>query len=121
MKHEEPGAVVIPAFVFQWLKNSREASWTIADTGMLVALHGMFANRDASLIIGARFETDDGDDVLITPEDLLFRPDTNPHPRQGGAGQVNPAVALATLARNGWIVVERGEGCFRIRHAERSG
>ena len=55
-KYEEPGAVVLPALVFEWLKTSRDASWTIADTGMLVAVLGMFANRDAGLIIGARFE-----------------------------------------------------------------
>jgi hypothetical protein len=39
---------------------------------------------------------------------------------QGGAGQVNPAIALATLARNRWIVVERGDGGFRIRLGERA-
>ncbi len=87
---------------------------------MLVAVLGMFANRDAGLIIGARFGTDDdGDDVLVTPEDLIFRHDTNPHPIQGGAGQVNPAIALATLARNRWIAVLRREGGFRIRLGDR--
>jgi hypothetical protein len=115
VKYEEPGAVVLPAFVFEWLKSSRDASWTLADTGMLAAVLGMFANRDAGLIIGAHFETDDGGgDVLVAPEDVIFRPDTNPHPMQGGAGQVNPAVALATLRRTGWITVERRDGRFRI-------
>ena len=81
----------------------------------------MFANRDAGLINGACFETDDdGDDVLVIPEDVFFRHDTNPHPMQGGAGQVNPAIALATLARNKWIAVERGDGRFRIRRGVRA-
>jgi hypothetical protein len=56
-----------PAFVLEW-RAPRDASWTFADTGMLVAILGMFANRDAGLIIGAHFETDGGgDDVLVTP------------------------------------------------------
>ena len=101
--------------------SSRDASWTIADVGVLAAVFGMFANRDAGLINGACFETDDdGDDVLVIPEDVFFRHDTNPHPMQGGAGQVNPAIALATLARNKWIAVERGDGRFRIRRGVRA-
>jgi hypothetical protein len=78
----------------------------------------MFANRDATLIVGARFENDDGEDALVTPEDVMFRSDTNP--MHGGAGQVKPAVALTTLARNKWITVERGDGRFRIRLGDRA-
>ena len=73
----------------------------------------------AGLILGACFDDEAGEDVLVTPEDVLFRLDTNPHPMQGGAGQVNPAVALATLARNKWIAVERADGRFRIGLGER--
>jgi hypothetical protein len=38
----------------------------------------------------------------------------------GGAGRVKPAVALATLARNKWTTVERGDGRFRIRLGDRA-
>jgi hypothetical protein len=118
-KHEQPGAVVLPAEVYEALKTSRDASCTIADVGMLAALRGMFANHDAALILGARFEKDsDGEDVLVTPEDLVFRSDSNPHLMQGGAGQVKPGVALATLARHKWIRAERRDGTFRIRLGE---
>ena len=77
-KYEEPGAVVLPAFVFEWLKISRDASWTVVDVGVLAVVLGMFANRDASIINGARFEEDDGDDVLVVSEDVIFRPDATP-------------------------------------------
>jgi hypothetical protein len=117
--YEEPGAVVLPAIVFEWLTTSREASWTIADVGVLAAVLGVFANRDASLIVGAQLERDGDHDVLVIPEDVRFRHDANPHPMQGGAGQVNPSIALATLARNKWIVVERDTGAFRIRLGQR--
>ena len=115
-KCEEPGAVVLPAHAFTWLLSSREASWTIADLGMLAVVRGMFANGNAELINGARFETDaSGEAVLVTAEDIVIRPDANPHAMQGGAGHVNPAVALATLARNKLITVERADGGgFRI-------
>jgi hypothetical protein len=33
----------------------------------------------------------------------------------GGPGQVNPAVALATIARNKWIEVKRADEGLRIR------
>jgi hypothetical protein len=47
---------------------------------MLAAVLGMFANRDATLIIGARFENDDGEDALVTPEDVRSGP-TRTHTR----------------------------------------
>src|SRR5919109_1242900 len=49
-------------------------------------------------------------DDPIEPFDLRAEPDadTNPHPRRGGPGHVSPAIALATLARNNWITVDRG-------------
>jgi hypothetical protein len=83
---------------------------------MLDTIRLMFANLDASLIHGAHFEkAPDGADVPVTPEDIVFIPEANSHPRQGGSGQVNPAVALATLKRNSFIDVERADGGIRMR------
>jgi hypothetical protein len=78
----------------------------------------MFPQRDTALT-HARFEQGaDGEDVLVTPEDLIIRPDSNPHAMQGGAGQVRVGVALATLARNKWIQAERVDGRFKIKLGE---
>ncbi len=108
--YEEPGSVTLPAFVFSWLANARDADWTVADTGALVAVLGMFHNRK-SLFPGGHFEGD----VLVVHEDVDFPRGMNPHHTEGGSGQVNARAAMSTLARNGWLHVE-GDGLgYRIR------
>ncbi len=43
--YEEPGSMTLPVFVFKWLATAKDAEWTVADTGALVAVLGMFHSR----------------------------------------------------------------------------
>jgi hypothetical protein len=87
----------------------------VRDDQTAAGSYELFVDRAVDRLLGPRFEEDDGENVLVTPEDVIFRPDANPHLMHAGPGQVNPAVALATLKRDGCIEVERGDGLFRIR------
>ena len=64
----EVGSVTLPRFVFTWLQTSRNEAWTVADTGMLAAMLGMFENQ-VSLFPNAAFVEEDGEPVLVVQGD----------------------------------------------------
>jgi hypothetical protein len=118
--YAEVGSAALPRFVHTWLKNSR-GQFTIADLGMLTALLLMFENQE-SLFIGGRFETIDGEPVLILREEQLRFPGSrnNDAMTTGHSGFVREKVALRTLVRNKWFEVDRLAGEMRIRLGERA-
>ncbi len=69
--YAEPGSVSLPEYAcHSWLVDdgAREGDWTLPDVGLLVGLLGAFANRDARLVVGGRFEEDDaGLLTLVAP------------------------------------------------------
>jgi len=99
--YAEPGSVTVPRFVFSWLKDSRDEAWTVADTGMLVAVLQMFENR-TSLFPNGTFEEEDGEPVLVVRcglVDLRFRNGSNGTSVDStGSGYVREREALRTLA-----------------------
>ena len=60
----EVGSITLPRFVFTWLQTSRKQAWTVADTGMVAAMLGMFENQ-ISLFPNAAFEEEVGERVLV--------------------------------------------------------
>jgi len=115
------GSVTLPRFVFEWLRDSRNAAFTVADIGLLYALLAMFENR-TSLFMGGRFEEQSREPVLILKEEeLRFPGGRNNDPLLSGhSGYVRERVSLRTLRRTGWFEVEREAGELRIRLGERA-
>lgn len=118
--YAEVGSIALPRFVHTWLKNSR-GQFTIADLGMLSALLLMFENQE-SLFIGGRFESIDGEPVLILREEQLRFPSSrnNDAMTSGHSGFVREKMALRTLVRNKWFEVEWPAGELRIMLGERA-
>jgi hypothetical protein len=58
--------VTVPRYLFEWVRDSRNGEWTVADTGMLVVMLQQFENR-TPLIAGATFQEEDGEPVLVIP------------------------------------------------------
>ena len=90
---------------------------------LLVGLLGAFQNRDASIIVGARFEEkDDGELTLIVPggvgSDLRLFGKVAGSPTEDGSGHVRVRPALATLHRNKWLTVQQTVGEMRISLGE---
>ena len=123
---EEAGSVTLPRYAaFSWLKDDREAAWTLADVAALAALLASFENRDASLIANASFEVIDGEPVIVIAggvgADLRFA-------GQIGGDSVDPNLsgcvrlrsALVTLAANRWFVVGRAVTETTIRLGPRA-
>jgi hypothetical protein len=81
----------------------------------------MFENRE-SLFIGGRFETIDGDPVLILREEQLRFPVSmnNDAMTSGHSGFIREKMALRTLVRNKWFEVEWPSGEMRLRLGERA-
>lgn len=123
--YAEPGSVSLPRFaVHSWLvgAEAREGAWTLMDLGLLVGLLGAFENRDSSLLVGARFDDQDGELTLIVPagtgSGMRFHGMIAGSPLEGGSGFVRGHQALAVLVRNGWFTVEQTVGDLRIRLGE---
>lgn len=112
--------------MFSWLvgDEAREAAWTLMDLGLLAALLGSFNNADPSLIVGARFEEEDGELTLVVPAgiggEIKFHGRIAGSPHEGGSGFIRAKSALASLKRNGWFEVEQTVGELRIRRGERA-
>jgi len=62
----ETGFVTLPRFAFSCFAESRDQAWTVADTGMLFAILGMFENRQ-SLSANGTITEEDGELVLPIP------------------------------------------------------
>lgn len=123
----EPGAVQLPRFaVHSWLvgNEAHEGARSLMDRGLLAALLGAFANRDASLIVGARFDEEGDDLTLVVPggigSGIQFHGRIGGSPLEQGSGFIRARPALATLARNGWFTVEQTVSEMRIRRGERA-
>jgi hypothetical protein len=74
--------------------------------------------QQQSLFIRGRFETIDGEPVLILPyeQQLRFSTSRNNDPMTTGhSGFIREKVALRTLVRNKWFEVEWPAGELRIR------
>jgi hypothetical protein len=109
----EPGAVQLPRFaVHSWLvgHEAHEGAWSLMDLGLLAALLGTFANRDPSLIVGARFDEEGDDLTLVVPggigSSIHFHGRIAGSPLEGGSGFVRGRPALTVLKRNRWLEVE---------------
>ena len=70
----------------------------------------------------SRFETIDGEPVLILRDEQLRIPRSmnNDAMTSGHSGFVREKMALRTLVRNNWFEVERPAGELRIRLGERA-
>ena len=105
------------------LRDPRDGGWTIADTGALVSLLLMFANR-VSLFPNARFEGE-GDDVVLVVTgglDRLFFPaamndDVN---AVATSGHVRLGRTLEMFAGNEWFSVKQQGGQVEIRRGQRA-
>jgi hypothetical protein len=118
--YAEVGSISLPRFLNSWLKTSR-GQFTVADLGLLSALLLMFENQQ-SVFIGGRFETIDGEPVMILREEQLRFPSSanNNAMTSGHSGFIRETAALRTLVRNKWFEVERSAGELRIRLGERA-
>ena len=86
---------------------------------VLVAVLSCFANRHAGLFVVGRFEAEADRLTLVVPggigADLRMHGKNAGSPLEEGSGHVRVRAALATLARNKWIEVERTVAETRIR------
>ncbi len=120
---EEAGSVTLPRYaVHGWLLDdgAREGDWTLMDLGLLVAVLSAFENRDPAFFVGARFEGEGDERTLVVPGGVgsdirLYGMIAGSSMASDGAGHVRVRTALATLARNDWIAVERSVSELRIR------
>ena len=117
--------MTLPRYMFDWLRNSRDGEWTIADTGMFVVMMQQFENR-TPLLAGATFEEEDGEPVLIVPGaiggDLRFQDSTNGNsPDSTDSGHVRVREALSACVRNKWLTAEQagGQRCAKGRRTRR--
>ncbi|MBA3380367.1 MAG: hypothetical protein H0T97_00680 [Actinobacteria bacterium] len=123
-RYEEPGAVVLPRWVFAALQSSQKGQWTVADVGTVAVFMSMFEER-RSLIIDTHFEdAEEGEPVLVGRGSLTrirFEPGVNPQlEAPTGAGHVDLPRAVERLAANGWFDVRELRGGIEIRLGERA-
>ena len=126
--YAEPGSVSLPEYACHaWLVDdgAREGDWTLPDVGLLVGLLGAFANRDAKLVVGGRFEEDDaGLLTLVAPagvgSDLRLFGKVAGSPLEDGSGYVRVKPALSVLQHQGWFEVEQTVAELRVRLGERA-
>ena len=123
----EPGSVQLPRYcVHDWLLDAgaREGDWTLMEVGLLAGLLGAFANRDAKLVIGGRFEEDDAGLTLVAPagvgSDLRLFGKVAGSPLEDGSGHIRVKPALKVLQHQGWIEMETTVGELRITLGERA-
>jgi hypothetical protein len=122
--YAEQGSVTLPRFLFEWVRDSRNGEWTVADTGMLVVMLQQFENR-TPLIAGATFEEEDGEHVLVIPgaigSDIRFQGRANGDSLDStDSGHVRVKVALSACVRNKWLTAEQAGGQLRIKLGERA-
>ena len=102
---------------------AHDGGFSLADLGLLAGLLGAFANRDPSLIVGARFDQE-GELTLVVPggigQGIQFHGKIAGSPIEDGSGFVRGREALAVLVRNKWFEVEQTAGELRIRLGERA-
>jgi hypothetical protein len=116
--------VTVPRYLFEWVHDSRNGEWTVADTGMLVVMLQQFENR-TPLIAGATFEEEDGEPVLVIPGaiggDIRFQGRANGDSLDStDSGHVRVKVALAACLQNKWLTAEQTGGKLRIKLGERA-
>jgi hypothetical protein len=103
---------------FEWLAESKDQSWTVADTGMLFAVLGMFENQTC-LFANGTFAEEDGESVLTIPggiSEVPLLPGRNGNAVDStGSGVVREREALRTLAHNGWIDARVDGTTLKIR------
>jgi hypothetical protein len=121
----EPGSVQLPRHAFTWLvgESGRDGHWTLMDVALLVGILGAFANDEPSIFVGGRFGGEQDDRTLVVPGGIGST--LRLHGRIAGdpfdeAGHIRIRPALATLARNRWIEVERSTAELRIRLGDRA-
>jgi hypothetical protein len=119
--YAETGSVTLPRFAFDWLAQSRDQSWTVADLGMLSAVLGMFENRQ-SLFANGTFAEEDGELVLTIPggiSEVRLLPGRNGNAVDStGSGVVREREALRVLAHARWIDVKVEGTTLKIRLGE---
>ena len=85
---------------------------------------GAFANDDAAVFVGGRFEGEGDDRALVVPggvgTDLRMHGQITGSPLEEGSGYVRVREALRTLAVNKWIEIDQTVGELRIRLGERA-
>jgi hypothetical protein len=112
-----------PRYLFQWLRDSREGEWTIADTGMLVTMVQQFENR-TPLIAGPTLEEEEAEPVMVVRGaiggDLRFQGRTNANSLDStDSSRVRVREALSACVRNKWRTAEQARGQLRIKLGER--
>lgn len=115
------GLAVLPSYLVPWLQNPEEGGLTVADVGVLATLLLSFSNR-TPLVVGGRFEEEDGEAILVVPEDFRLLPAANPQSAHelGTSGRVREANSLAFLRLNDFFAVEKEGGSLRIRLGARA-
>jgi hypothetical protein len=85
--------------------------------GLLATLLLSFENR-VPIVKGGRFEENKGEVTLVSGSEIkLVNPEGSTLDTNGG---VNVQAGLVTLARNGWLELERSAGEIRVRLGRRA-
>lgn len=114
----EPGSVELPRFLWGWVTDGRDDTFSLNDLGLLAGLAFSFANHSAALFSSrfTRIDRDDAGPVLtITDAGAGVRLASGVNP----SGGIDVRDSLSALARNGWVVVERNGKTLRLRPGER--
>jgi hypothetical protein len=105
--------VLVPAYISAWLADSTQTKpWTIADTGLLVAVLGMFETGRV-FMRGGRFETDDEGEMVLVYTDRSSWGWSNPW--DDFESNVDVRRSLERLQHNGFITFTHASREFRVR------
>ena len=119
--YAEPGSIELPRSVFAWLvaeNNHSGQNWGVTEVGLLATILLSFENR-VPIVKGGRFVEKDGELTLVTGSEIKLVNRTEGSALDSNGG-VNVQASLVTLARNGWLELERSTGEIRIRLGRRA-
>jgi hypothetical protein len=119
--YAEPGSIELPRSVFQFLtaaSNHSGQHWGVTEVGLLATILLSFENR-VPIVKSGQFVEESGELVLVCPSEIkpVNRVEGSSVDANGG---LNVQGSLVTLARNGWLELERSGGEIRIRLGRRA-